>query len=456
MSSFTITSPVDGSKVAEIRYTDNDELEELLHQAREAQQKWARLSVEQRVDILRRGVAALLAEKRRLGTELTMLMGRPIRYAEDELSGFELRATYLLDIAAKQLQVDTIGEGLEIVKEPVGIVLIIGAWNYPYLVVVNTLIPALAAGNAVLLKHASQTALVGDNIMNAFMKAGLPAGILHSIHLTNDRSEALTTHPLVNYVSLVGSVGAGQAIQKSMATRTKDFAKVSLELGGCDAAYVRPDANLEKTAHELAEGAFFNSGQSCCGVQRIFVQESIFQEFSTIWKDAAQSWKLGDPRDQNTTLGPLVSIDAAKRVIETTKSNYDSENVLRLPGGTGTGLAYVPPTIYFNPAPDSAILHEEVFGPVAAICSVRDDAEAISRINETSYGLTASIWTMDRSWVPSHAHLINVGTVYANRCDSLHPGLPWGGVKLSGLGFSLSKYAYDQVTRPKALNYHYD
>ncbi|PJF17244.1 hypothetical protein PSACC_02939 [Paramicrosporidium saccamoebae] len=422
-SSFDIISPIDGSIVKTVLHTTN--VDEILEISHAKQKEWQSLSVDKRVSILRGGVNRLVEAEAKLSAELTALIGRPIRYTPGEIQGFAYRANYLLELATEQLKETAVEESdtykLSIRKEPVGTVLIIGAWNYPYLVVVNTLIPALAAGNAVIIKHATQTAPVGDSIRDAFVQGGLPPGLLESVHLSNENTEALAVHPKINYISLVGSIRAGQAVASRSTSRKSDFIKVSLELGGCDAAYVRHDVDLTKAASALADGAFFNSGQSCCGIQRIFVHESKFDAFVSLFESAMQDYKLGDPRNPATLLGPVVTEDAAKNIMLALSDQQGSSRVLRLqvPPEFSVNPTFLAPVAFIEPKRDSTILTTEVFGPNVAICRVTSDEEAIVRINETPYGLTTSIWTSDPSFVEGNAHLFDSGSVYMNKCDWL-------------------------------------
>lgn len=417
---FEITSPVDSSIVRRVEYTKDVKV--VLQRSKKAQENWAKVPVTERIAILLAGVEKLVSQKIGLAEELTMLMGRPIRYTPNEIDGFAFRANYLLGIASEQLEDILVEKSeertLKIVKEPVGIVLIIGAWNYPYLVIVNTLIPALASGNSVIIKHAPQTAPVGDNVKEAFTSAGLPEGILESIHLTNKDTEALVGNPKIDYVSLVGSIGAGQAVNRKASTSSESFVRVSLELGGCDAAYIRHDADIERAAEGVADGAFFNSGQSCCGIQRVFVHESRFDEFIEKFKKYMDNYKLGDPRAKETTLGPIVgpislSDQQGARLIYkvTVPTLYEDDH------------KYMTPTLFIEPSPNSQIMTEEVFGPTVGICSVKDDEDAIGRINCTKYGLTTSIWTCNESYVEQNLHKFDSGTVYVNQCDWLRKSI---------------------------------
>lgn len=452
--SFNICSPHDSTVLCTINYTSKDELDTILAKAAKAQEVWSCVPVRERVSILSRGVEAFLRRKDELAQELSQLIGRPKQQCPGEIEGFASRARYLLNVAEQEL--DPVPAECDqqnrrvIIKEPVGVVLIIGAWNFPYHVIVNTLMPALAAGNAVIIKHAPQTAPVGDRIVSALREGGLPKDLVAAIQVSNENAEKLVEDPRINYVSLVGSPRAGRAVLRAVARRPGDFIKVSLELGGCDGAYVREDADISKAIPELMEGAFFNSGQSCCGVQRIFVHRSKYDAFvEGSKKEASKSYQIGE------TIGPVITKEAADRVnASITKDAARCETFkVPLPRGLPSGHAYCEPTILFDPPTDSNVLSDEVFGPVVSISPVSTDEEAINRINSVPLGLTASIWTRNTD----HAERIlapklKVGTVFVNRCDTVHPSLPWSGQKSSGLAFSLSKFAYDQVTRFKSLN----
>lgn len=452
--SFNICNPHDGTVICTINYTSKDGLNTILTNAAKAQEVWSQVPVRERVTILNKGIEAFLRKKDELAQELSQLIGRPQNQCPGEIEGFASRARYLLSIAEQELapvpaECDKYNKRL-ILKEPVGVVLIIGAWNFPYHVIVNTLIPALAAGNAVIIKHAPQTAPVSDRIAAALQEGGLPKDLVGAIQISNEDAEKLVEDPRINYVSLVGSPRAGRAVLRAAARRPDDFIKVSLELGGCDGAYVREDADINKAVPELMEGAFFNSGQSCCGVQRIFVHHSKYDAFvEGAKKEVSRSYHI------SKTIGPVISKEAADRVKASVAKDATRCDTFKvpLPQDLPSGHAYCEPTILIDPPADANVLSDEIFGPIVSITPVSTDEEAISRINSVPLGLTASVWTRDTDHAERVlAPKLNVGTVFVNRCDTVHPSLPWSGQKSSGLAFSLSKFAYDQVTRFKSLN----
>ena len=452
--SFNIYSPHDGRAIKVVNYTAEDELNSVLNKATRTQSAWAQVSIKERVAILTKGIECFLGKREELARELSELIGRPLQQCPKEIEGFAARARYLLNLAEQELapvagECDQHNKRI-IVKEPVGVVLIIGAWNFPYNVIVNTLIPALAAGNAVIIKHALQTAPVGENLVAIFKKGGLPEDLLAAVKLTNERTEQLVGDSRINYVSLVGSPRAGRAVLQASARRPHDFIKVSLELGGCDGAYVREDADLAKAIPELLDGAFFNSGQSCCGVQRIFVHQGLYKAFvEAAKKEAVSSYQIGK------TLGPVITKDAAAKVSAAVSQDAGrcEAFVIPLPKDLPAEHAYCEPTILIDPPHGTNVLSNEIFGPIVAISPVASDEEAVNKINDVPLGLTASIWTKDIGHAEKQlAPRLVVGTVYINRCDTVHPSLPWSGAKLSGLAFTLSKFAYDQVTRFKSIN----
>jgi acyl-CoA reductase-like NAD-dependent aldehyde dehydrogenase len=399
----------------------------------------------------------MLAMRAEIAPELSWQMGRPIKYAGGELNGFEERARYMIGIAPEALApvepAPKDGFKRYVRRDPLGIVLTVAPWNYPYLTAVNSVIPALMAGNAVLLKHAAQTILVGDRFQAVMDRAGLPRGLFQTLVLSHEGTIKLIASGAVDQVCFTGSVGSGQAIEKAAAGT---FSGVGLELGGKDPAYVRPDANLAHAIENLVDGSYFNSGQCCCGIERIYVHADVYDRFIEGFADLTRQYVLGDPLDQATTLGPMAQPRLAATVREHiaeaigkgAKALIDSKAFAKdAPGST-----YLAPQMLVNVDHSMKVMMEETFGPVVGLMKVKDDAEAIRLMNDSPYGLTASVWTRDRDTAERIGAEIETGTVFMNRCDYLDPGLAWTGVKDTGRGATLSKIGYEALTRPKSFH----
>jgi acyl-CoA reductase-like NAD-dependent aldehyde dehydrogenase len=389
--------------------------------------------------------------------ELAWQMGRPIRYGAGELRGFEERARYMIGIAPEALAAvqPPAREGFEryIKREPLGLVMVIAPWNYPYLTAVNSVIPALMAGNAVLLKHASQTLLVGERFQLACDRAGLPSGLFRNLFLSHQQAGALLEDGLVDQVNFTGSVGAGRVIEKAAAG---SFIGAGLELGGKDPAYVREDAELSHAVENLVDGAFFNSGQSCCGIERIYVHHGVFDEFVEGFAALTRAYTLGDPLREETTLGPMASAAGAAHVRGQTKAAVAAGAQTLVDASHfddfGPDSPYLAPQVLVDVDHGMSVMKDESFGPVVGIMSTSGDEEALRLMNDSAFGLTASIWTADHERAAAIGDRVETGTVFMNRCDYLDPALAWTGVKETGRGCTLSKLGYDSLTRPKS--YH--
>jgi acyl-CoA reductase-like NAD-dependent aldehyde dehydrogenase len=384
-------------------------------------------------------------------------MGRPIRYAPSEVRGTLERARYMIGVAATALA--DFDPGVKpgfrrfIRREPLGVVFTVAAWNYPYLIAVNSVVPALLAGNAVILKHSAQTPLCAERFAECFAAAELPAGVFQVLHLEHADTEAVIRDPRIDFVAFTGSVAGGRAVQRVASQR---FIGVGLELGGCDPVYVRHDANLPHAIENIVDGAYFNSGQSCCGLQRIYVHESVYERFTAGCVDLIRQYRLGEPLDPATTLGPVVRTAAAETIRAQLRSAIaagarpvieESEFPL-----SKAGTPYLAPQLLLDAPPASAVMREEIFGPVAGVAKVYSDAEAVERMNDSPFGLTAAVWTRDEAAALALGDQVRTGTWFMNRCDYLDPALAWVGVKDSGRGCSLSVVGYEHLTRPKSFH----
>ena len=451
-------SPIDGSIYVERKHATGAQIDQLLTIAASAQNAWAHTTLNERQAILTRFIDAMNSNADSIGEELTWQMGRPIRYTPNEIrSGFTDRARVLIDAAPAALA-DIVAAPIPgfnrfIRKAPVGIVLTIAPWNYPYLAAVNSIVPALLAGNAVILKHSSQTPLCAERIAAGFEAVGLPNGVFNVLHASHADVELMIGSGRIDFVSFTGSVEGGRKIQ---AAANGVFIGMNLELGGKDPAYVRADANLADAIENLVDGAMFNSGQCCCGIERIYVHRSLYAHFVSGAVELTRSYKLGNPLDPLTTLGPMVRTSAAEfvrsqiaeAIAQGATSHIDAGDFPR--GAVGT--PYLAPQILTNVNHRMRVMMEESFGPVVGIMPVDSDEEAIRLMNDSPYGLTAAIWTTDEAAALALCDRLDTGTCYMNRCDYLDPALAWTGVKNSGRGCSLSLLGFDSLTRPKS--YH--
>jgi acyl-CoA reductase-like NAD-dependent aldehyde dehydrogenase len=449
----TIT-PVDGSVYVERVLATNAQIERALFMAEKAQKTWKQVPVADRAAILRRMAEWCVARADELATELTWQMGRPLSQTPGEVKrGFHERALYMCDIAEEALKDLDVGkkDGFQrfIRREPLGVVIVIAPWNYPWLTSVNAVVPALLAGNSVILKMAAQTPLVAERYAEAFKAVGLPPGVFQFLHMDHAQVARTIADPRIAFVAFTGSVPGGQAVQKAAAAR---FIGTGLELGGKDPAYVRPDADLNFAVENLVDGAYFNSGQSCCGIERIYVHKKIYKPFVDGFVQLTRQYRLGNPLEKETNLGPLVRTEAAENVRAQIKQavKKGAKALLRLKDAPKT--PYLPPEVLIDVDHRMAVMTEESFGPIVGIQAVKDDDEAIGLMNDSRYGLTASIWTKDAEAALRIGERVDTGTWFMNRCDYLDPALAWTGVKDSGRGCTLSRLGLEAFTRPKSFH----
>ena len=458
---FQIISPVDGSIYAERPFHTLEQAQKLSEQARLAQKDWAQRSIQERAKYCTAFVDALLADTERVARELTMQMGRPISQSPGELRGFEERARYMIAIAEESLApivpTPKTGFSRSIQRAPLGVVLDLPAWNFPYLTAVNALIPALMAGNAVVLKHANQTALCADRLADAAQTADLPKGLFATLDLNYLQTEAFVRSGAADFVCFTGSVFGGQAISKA-ASESQSFLGVGLELGGKDPAYVRADADLGFAIENIVDGAMFNSGQSCCGIERVYVHRDLYDNFvEGAVALIGSMYQLDDPRKADTNIGPMVRKDAAAKVRKQVNDAIKAGAMAHVDPEAfpqdAWGSPYLAPQVLTNVTHNMEVMTEETFGPVIGIMPVDHDEQAIQMMNDCKYGLTASVWTRDMEATQAIAPRLESGTVFMNRCDYLDPGLAWTGVKNTGRGATLSKVGYEALTRPQSWHF---
>jgi len=452
----TIT-PVDNSVYVERPYNTAAEVQAVLSAAQQAQKAWRLTPVAERARILNKAVDIFLTKKDQYAEEITRQMGRPISQSPGEMRGFEERARYMIGIAPEALAdveaKDKAGFTRFIRREPLGVVFIVAPWNYPYLTSVNGVVPALMAGNAVILKHSAQTPLCAEGFQDAFDQAGLPKGLFQHLVLTHDDTAKVIGAPEVNYVNFTGSVAGGHAVQQAALGK---FIGLGLELGGKDPAYVRADAKLDHAIENLVDGAMFNSGQCCCAIERIYVHDSLYDKFVAGFVDLTKGYRLGNPLDTNTNLGPMVRTSAAEfvrgQIADAVKHGAKALIDAKSFAADKPGTPYLAPQVLVNVDHSMSVMADESFGPVIGIMKVKSDDEAVKLMNDSKFGLTAALWTQDEQAALKIGNQIETGTVYMNRCDYLDPALAWVGIKDSGRGATLSKVGYEMLTRPKSFH----
>jgi acyl-CoA reductase-like NAD-dependent aldehyde dehydrogenase len=445
-------SPVDGREYARRPLATEAEVGRALEEARRAQRQWARTPLDERCATLLRFLAAMGTMNPEVVPEIAWQMGRPVRYG-GEFRSLAERVLAMVDLAPAALAPFVAETGRSVTRVPAGLVLVIAPWNYPFLTAANTIVPALLAGNAVILKHAAQTPLAGERFAEALRTAGLPEGLFANLFLSHAQTARLLASGLVDHATFTGSVEGGKAIERAAAG---SFTTLTLELGGKDPAYVRDDADVAVAVESLVDGSFYNSGQSCCGVERIYVHEAVWQPFLDGFTAAASGYRLGDPLDPETSLGPMASAGGAASVREQVRQAIEAGAAAHLssqlfPADSGDG-PYLMPQVLTWVDHSMAVMREETFGPVVGIMQVSGDEEAVRLMNDSRYGLTASIWTRDLEAAERLAPEVEAGTVFANRCDYLDPLLAWTGAKQSGRGASLGRFGFEAVTRPKSLH----
>jgi acyl-CoA reductase-like NAD-dependent aldehyde dehydrogenase len=450
-------SPIDGSLFLERPLLGLAELSAVAERARQAQSRWRGVPLAERVGLARAFVERFAAKKDEISIELTRQIGRPIRHSPGEVRGLVERATYMADIAESALADSGVAEKAGftrfIRREPLGVVLVLAPWNYPYLTAVNSIVPALIAGNAVILKHSDQTPLCAERFRDAIAEAGFPRDVFQVVHAGHDAIGGLIGSGAIDFVAFTGSVAGGDAVQRAAALRRVG---VGLELGGKDPAYVRADADFSAAVENLVDGAFYNSGQSCCGIERIYVAEPLYDRFVEAFVALTLEYRLGNPLDPEVTLGPVVRASAGEfvrthireAVARGARALVDPK---RFPADAA-GTPYLAPQVLVDVDHEMRVMTEETFGPVVGIMKVASDEAAVALMNDSRYGLTVSLWTSDQSAALRLGDQLVTGTVFMNRCDYLDPALAWTGVKDSGRGCTLSRLGYDALTRPKSFH----
>jgi acyl-CoA reductase-like NAD-dependent aldehyde dehydrogenase len=459
---FNVISPVDGSVYLTMERSNPGQIARTLDKSQAAAKLWRSSAISERIDLVEAFVSALEAKTEDICESLTMSMGRPSRYASFEVSGTAERARYMAGIAQACLADKHLDEkaGFKryIRREPLGVVMVLSPWNYPYLCAVNAVVPAILSGNSVILKHSEQTPMAAEHFGAAFKAAGLPDGLFQVLHMSHEATALVLGDDCIDHVCFTGSVAGGAAVSAALAKRTgrKRFIGAGLELGGKDAAYVRADADLAVAAAGVVEGALFNSGQSCCGVERVYVHKDVAAEFIERAVNEAKTYVLGDPREQTTTLGPMVRQRNADMVRGQLTQALEAGAHPHLDAARFSAdradTPYLAPQILSAVDHSMPFMTEETFGPCMGIMTVSNDDEAIALINDSDYGLTASIWSPDLDQAEHIGDQLETGTVFLNRCDYLDPALAWTGVKNTGRGTTLSSVGFEHLSRAKSFH----
>jgi acyl-CoA reductase-like NAD-dependent aldehyde dehydrogenase len=449
-----VINPATERTHVQVEMTSAEQIDALLVNARQATADWRRVPLRERLDVTYRFLDTFMDQAQAIAAELTAQMGKPITQARNEIKTMRQRVEHMAEIADASLVDIRLADGPDefkrIAREPLGVIFDIAAWNYPLLIAINVVAPGIMAGNAVILKHSSLTPLCGLRFEQAYRAAGLPEGVMAAIVADRDRAQAVLRSPHVDGVFFTGSVEAGRRVYQSASPGLID---VGLELGGKDPAYVRADADLAAVVAAIADACFYNAGQSCCAVERIYVHTSIYESFLDAMVEEVGGYRMGDPTDEETYLGPV----ALPKIIDTMNRQLDQAvtgGARLLCGGRAASVQgrgrYYEPSVVADCTNDMAIMQEENFGPLVAVMPVADDGEAIRLMNDSRYGLSASIWTTDVDVGRRLAEAVEAGTVFVNRADYLDPALAWVGIKDSGKGCTLSRLGYYYLTRPKS------
>lgn len=449
---FTVISPIDQSVYAERPYAAAPQIETALERARKARRAWSRTPLAERLEVVMRFDAAMRRRADDLAQAVTWQMGRPLWQA-DETGRLSLITEQNAGFAADVLGDAPLESDAQIRRfvrpQPGGLQLSICAWNYPTAMMGSLVIAPLVSGNVVIFKHSPQTPLVAEMAEAAFAEAGGPVGVFQSLHLSHADAERLIGAGAFDAVSFIGSVGGGRRVHAAAAGT---FTSVHLELGGKDPAYIRSDADVDAIVADIAEGCYSNAGQSCCSVERLYVDNAVHDRFVEALNAETAKWTLGHPIDERAMLGPVARTAAAER-IHALCDEAIAKGAQRVTARSETpGPAYVAPMVLAGLDHSMAIMRDELFGPVACVQRVSGDAEALALMNDSDYGLSASIWTADEERGLELLDEVEAGTVYLNRCDHADLYLPWGGVKTSGMGRTNGRLGLAETTHAKAFH----
>lgn len=452
-----VDDPFRGDLACSVTLADDAAIDTVLDRARAQADAWRRTNLDDRIALCERAVVAMETDTDAIAVSISRMMGKPLAQARGEVKGMAGRARHMMAIAETSLAdlplPPLAGFERRIVREPLGVVLDLPAWNYPLLTAVNCVIPAVLAGNAVVVKHSPRSPLCGDHFAKAFADAGAPPHLVQALSCSHARSEKMVGDPRVDHVVFTGSIFGGHRMVEAASKR---FMHPCLELGGNDPAYVAPDCNLDKTAENVVDGAMYNAGQSCCAVERVYVHEAVYRAFLERVVPIARAYVLGDPMADATTMGPIAQPGHVAE-LEAFVADAKGQGARVLTGGKRTDVGgrgrFFEPTVLADCKQGMRLFREESFGPLLPVMPVASDEEALARMNDSSLGLTASVWTKDAERAARLARSLEAGTVFMNRCDYLDPALPWSGWKDSGRGVSLSALGFEGLTKPKAMHF---
>ncbi len=452
-----VDDPFTGDTACALPLADAAAVRTTLDRARTAWLAFRMSSLRERIALCERAASGIESRGQRIAEDITRMMGKPIAQSLGEVKTCAARARHMIGIAEEALaDVELPAQpGLErrIVREPAGVVLDLPAWNYPLLTAVNCVIPAVLAGNAVIVRHSPRTPLCGEHFARAFAEAGAPDHLVQALVCDHAMSERLVADEDVDHVVFTGSVFGGHRVVLSAVNR---FMHPCLELGGNDPAYAAPDCDLAKTVENLVDGAIYNAGQSCCAVERVYVHASIYRRFVEMAEGLVRSYVMGDPQSQKTTLGPIAQPHHVAE-LEALVDDARSLGARVIVGGNRAAVdgrgRFFEATLVADGQQRMKLFRQEAFGPILPVMPVESDEEALAKMNDSRLGLTASVWTLDRDRAARFARSLECGTVFMNRCDYLDPALPWSGRKDSGRGVSLSALGFEGLTRPKSMHF---
>ena len=451
MPTLKIHNPATSELVDELPADDASSVARKAAAARAAQPAWAATPIAERLATVRRFRERVVVELDTLATTLTREVGKPIAQSRNELNGLLPRIDFFVEQTEGAIRDEHVFDGggmhEQIGHVPLGVVANISAWNYPYFVGCNVIVPALLTGNAVLYKPSEYATGTGLHITRLLHEAGVPAAVMQALVGGGEVGAALLAQR-IDGLFFTGSHATGVRIAQALAPR---LVKLQLELGGKDPTYVRADADALAAAESLADGAMYNTGQSCCSVERIYVHESLYSAFVDHFVAAVRGFKVGDPMDPATYIGAITRAPQLD-VLDTQVADAKAKGAELLCGGhrlPGPGQWYAP-TVLTNVNHTMELMREESFGPLIGIQKVRGDDEAVALMNDTRYGLTAGVYTRDEARARELLARVNAGSVYWNCCDRVSPRLPWSGYGDSGIGLTLSTQGIQTFTRPKA------
>jgi len=453
----TIDNPFSGEPACTVPLADEAAANGVLERARDAARAWRTSGISERIALCERAMAWMEGSSEAIAGDITRMMGKPVGQSRGEVQTTAARARYMMSIAEQALADVAVpakaGFEKRIVREPLGVVLDLPAWNYPLLTAINCVVPAVLAGNALVVKHSPRTPLCGDHFAQAFAAAGAPANLVQAIHCDHPTSERMVGDERVDHVVFTGSVFGGHRIVEAAAKR---FMHPCLELGGNDPAYVAPDCDLAKTVENVVDGAMYNAGQSCCAIERIYVHRTLYGRFVDMAEGLVGAYVMGDPMREETTLGPIAQPHHVPELEALVRDARTAGARVLVGGGRasveGRGR-FFQATLVVDCRQTMQLFRQESFGPIVAVMPVESDEEAITKMNDSRLGLTASVWTSDKERAERFGRRLEAGTVFMNRCDYLDPALPWSGWKDSGRGLSLSSLGFEGLTRPKAVHF---